>query len=66
MNFQCQHCDRVCEWETREPIEVNDATEWKSIGSRYCHAEECIEAEARAHGLPIERVRAWHHITPGK
>ena len=53
MNFSCQHCHRVCDWETREPVASDD---WKTIGHRYCNAEECIQAEEKAHGLPRERL----------
>jgi len=57
--FSCQRCDRICDWTTRDPVADQAAdVEVKSIGSRYCNASECIEAEAKAHGLPIERILA--------
>lgn len=65
MNFSCQHCNRICDWDSREPLSVVDDVEVKTIGERYCNTDQCIEAEARVHRLPIERVRAWHQrVTP--
>lgn len=50
----------MCDWETRAPVVVTDTTEIKTIGSRYCDDPACLDAEAKAHGLPLERVKAWH------
>lgn len=50
-NFQCQGCDRVCDWSSREPVEVTDATEVKTIGGRFCNAPACVEAETRIYGV---------------
>ena len=63
MNFQCQGCNRVCEWDSREPIEVTDDTEIKTIGGRFCNAAECIAAETRTYGRPI-RDPAIHNRSP--
>ena len=53
-NFSCANCHRICEWVTRKPT---DSTEYKTVGSRYCNARECVDAEERAHGIPISRIR---------
>lgn len=60
MNFKCQGCGRVCDWETRMPVVDQDNAEYKSIANRFCDAPACIEAEAEAHGLPVARVLQWH------
>lgn len=54
--FQCASCSTVCEWRTRVPIEFGDNVEVKTIGSMYCNALACIEAEAAIHGLPVHVI----------
>lgn len=51
MNFQCQGCDRVCDWSTREPVEVTDATEVKTIGNRFCNEPACVAMETQTYGV---------------
>lgn len=57
-NFSCQHCHRICDGDTRVPVIDQDDVVWKTIGSRYCNERACLEAEAIANGLPLERVDA--------
>ena len=64
-NFSCSHCHRVCEWNTREPVEVTERTEVKTIGGRYCNAAACIDAAAEAHfghvtSDSVEKTKALH------
>jgi hypothetical protein len=55
-NFQCQGCDAVCDWETRRLVKPHPGLAYKTIASRYCSSPGCVEAEAAAHGLSVERV----------
>jgi len=64
MNFQCAHCNRICDWNKREPavrVEGRDL-EVKTVGSRFCNAPRCLEADSVANGLPMERIRAMHGL----
>jgi hypothetical protein len=61
--FWCQNCGLVCDWNTRAP--APSEVEIKTIASRYCNDESCIEAEARAHGVPVERVMQWRNVREG-
>jgi hypothetical protein len=55
----CQNCDRICEWNTRVPVE-DDSDGYKTIGNRFCHALECIEEDARGQGLPVGAIMQQH------
>lgn len=60
-NFACQHCNRVFDWTTRKIVIVDESTEVKSIGNRYCNAEECMVTEAEACGVPVEQLHRGRH-----
>jgi hypothetical protein len=53
--FECAGCDRLFCWGCYRELAGRDH-EIKTIGSRYCNG--CGDAEAAAHGLTVETVRA--------
>lgn len=59
-HFQCAHCNRICDWETREPISDPSNATVKTIGNRFCNLGYCLEAEAIIQGLPVDQIRAMH------
>lgn len=56
IGYWCSQCSRVCCWECDR--HDDSIEEIKTIGSRYCDDDACCDAEARAHGLPRERLDA--------
>lgn len=57
IGYACQGCSRVYGWNDEKDLTYATSTvEIKTIASRYC--VNCIDAEARAHGIPRDRVIA--------
>ena len=50
--YQCSNCNRSRCWVCESA--VDERTAIKTIGSRYCEDAVCREAEAVAHGLPLD------------
>lgn len=48
MNYQCEHCDQIVDWDTDEIVHEGPV---KTIGSRYC--VRCIRYEASVNGVSI-------------
>ncbi len=63
--FQCSHCHRTYEWSSRRIVSDNSnpEIEVRSDELRYCNGPRCIEADAVASGISIDRVRAIHGLT---
>lgn len=52
--FQCQQCNRICAWESREPIADQGAeVAVKTIANRFCTTPECAAAERGVNGTPL-------------
>lgn len=61
--FQCQACDGICHYDSREPLTdqgEDEEVEIKTIANRFCNARACVEQEAEMHGVSVERVLEWH------
>ncbi len=60
--YQCAHCRKIFCWSCEALIPEQPSPRdvaIKTIGSRYCNADVCVAADAKAHGLPIEVVKAF-------
>lgn len=57
VNFCCANCLKICNWNSREPVPLDGRIhEYKTIGGMYCNAEECIQAEEKAHGITRDKM----------
>lgn len=62
--FQCSHCHRTFEWNSRESMSSNadPEIEVRTLESRYCDAPRCLEAEATRSGVSLAMVCDQHGI----